>query len=38
MAFNLKINKMKVLDGEIIEMEKALSDHKPVWALLEVQY
>lgn len=30
--------KMKVLDGEIIEMEKPLSDHKPVWALLEVQH
>jgi exonuclease III len=29
--------KMKVLDGEIIEMEKPLSDHKPVWALLEVK-
>jgi len=28
--------KMKVLDGEIIEMEKPLSDHKPVWALLEI--
>jgi maltose 6'-phosphate phosphatase len=27
--------KMKVLDGEIIEMEKPLSDHKPVWTLLE---
>ena len=38
MAFNLKINKMKVLDGEIIEMEEPLSDHKPVWALLELQY
>ncbi len=29
--------KMKVLEGEIIEMEKPLSDHKPVWALLEVK-
>ena len=28
--------KMKVLDGEIIDMEKPLSDHKPVWALLQV--
>jgi maltose 6'-phosphate phosphatase len=28
---------MKVLDGEIIEMEKPLSDHKPVWTLLEVK-
>ena len=30
--------KMIVLDGEIIEMEKPLSDHKPVWALLQVIY
>jgi exonuclease III len=30
-------DKMKVLDSEIIEMEKPLSDHKPVWALLEVK-
>jgi exonuclease III len=29
--------KMKVLDGEIIEMEKPLSDHKPVWALLQIK-
>jgi len=29
------ISKMKVLDGQIIELEKPLSDHKPVWALLE---
>ncbi len=29
--------KMKVLDGEIIEMEKPLSDHKPVWTLLQVK-
>lgn len=28
--------KMKVLDGQIIEMEKPLSDHKPVWALLQL--
>lgn len=30
--------KMKILDGEIIEMEKPLSDHKPVWALLQLKY
>ena len=29
--------KVKALDGEIIEMEKPLSDHKPVWALLELK-
>ena len=29
--------KIKVLDGEIIEMEKPLSDHKPVWALLQLK-
>jgi exonuclease III len=29
--------KMKVLDGQIIELEKPLSDHKPVWALLQVK-
>ena len=29
--------KMRVLDGNIIEMEKPLSDHKPVWALLQVK-
>lgn len=29
--------KMKALDGQIIEMEKPLSDHKPVWALLQVK-
>lgn len=29
--------KMKVIDGQIIEMEKPLSDHKPVWALLGVK-
>jgi exonuclease III len=28
--------KMKVLEGQIIEMEKPLSDHKPVWALLQL--
>jgi endonuclease/exonuclease/phosphatase family metal-dependent hydrolase len=31
------ISKMKVLDGQIIELEKPLSDHKPVWALLELK-
>ncbi len=30
-------SKMNVLDGNIIEMEKPLSDHKPVWGLLEVK-
>lgn len=30
-------DKMKVLDGEIIEMDKPLSDHKPVWALLQLK-
>jgi len=29
--------KMKVLDGQIIEMPKPLSDHKPVWALLQLK-
>ncbi len=29
--------KMKAVDGNIIEMEKHLSDHKPVWALLELK-
>ncbi len=29
--------KMKVLEGEIIEMEKPLSDHKPGWALMHVK-
>lgn len=29
--------RMKVLDGNIIEMEKPLSDHKPVWALLQLK-
>jgi maltose 6'-phosphate phosphatase len=28
--------KMKVIEGQIIEMEKPLSDHKPVWARLEI--
>ena len=29
--------KVKALKGQIIEMEKPLSDHKPVWALLEIK-
>jgi exonuclease III len=29
--------KIKALDGQIIEMEKPLSDHKPVWAKLEIR-
>lgn len=29
--------KVKALDGEIIELEEPLSDHKPVWALLEIK-
>ncbi|MBT3605387.1 MAG: endonuclease/exonuclease/phosphatase family protein [Candidatus Latescibacteria bacterium] len=29
--------KVKAVDGEIIELEKPLSDHKPVWALLELK-
>ena len=29
--------KVKALDGGIFEMEKPLSDHKPVWALLELR-
>jgi len=29
--------KLKAVDGEIFEMEKPLSDHKPVWALLELK-
>jgi exonuclease III len=29
--------KVKALDGDIFEMEIPLSDHKPVWALLEIQ-
>ena len=28
---------MKVMEGEIIEMEKPLSDHKPVWAVFELK-
>ncbi len=31
-------SEMKVIDGQIIELEKPLSDHKPVWALLEVKH
>jgi exonuclease III len=30
-------SKMKALDGGIIEMQVPLSDHKPVWALLELK-
>ena len=30
-------SKLDVIDGEIIEMEKPLSDHKPVWAELAVK-
>ncbi|MCG8307933.1 MAG: endonuclease/exonuclease/phosphatase family protein [Cytophagales bacterium] len=29
--------KIRAVDGEILEMEKHLSDHKPVWALLELR-
>lgn len=29
--------KLKAADGQIIEMEKPLADHKPVWALLELK-
>lgn len=29
--------RMKAIDGNILEMEKHLSDHKPVWALLELR-
>ena len=29
--------KMNALEGQIIEMEKPLSDHKPVWALLQMK-
>jgi len=29
--------KVKALDGQIIEMEKPLSDHKPVWATLQIK-
>jgi len=28
--------RMKVIEGQIIEMEKPLSDHKPVWATLQI--
>lgn len=34
----LNTAKMQVIDGQIIELEKPLSDHKPVWALLEVKH
>lgn len=30
-------NKVKALDGGIIEMETPLSDHKPVWTLLQLK-
>jgi exonuclease III len=30
-------SKVNVLDGQIIELEKPLSDHKPVWAHLQVK-
>jgi exonuclease III len=30
-------NKVKAINGQIMEMEKPLSDHKPVWALLELK-
>ena len=29
--------KVKAVDGGILELEKPLSDHKPVWALLEIK-
>lgn len=29
--------KVKALEGDIIEMDKPLADHKPVWALLELK-
>ena len=29
--------KVRALDGQIIEMKKPLSDHKPVWALLQLK-
>lgn len=29
-------DKIKAVDGNIIEMEEPLSDHKPVWALLQL--
>jgi len=28
--------RMKVIEGQIIEMDKPLSDHKPVWATLQI--
>jgi endonuclease/exonuclease/phosphatase family metal-dependent hydrolase len=30
-------SKVAALEGQIIEMKKPLSDHKPVWALLEIK-
>ena len=30
-------NKAKAIDGNIIEMVRPLSDHKPVWALLQIK-
>jgi maltose 6'-phosphate phosphatase len=30
-------DRVKALEGGIMEMEKPLSDHKPVWALLEIK-
>lgn len=30
-------DKVRALDGQIIEMDRPLSDHKPVWALLELK-
>lgn len=30
-------SRVEALKGEIIEMEKPLSDHKPVWALLKIE-
>lgn len=30
-------NKIMAIDGQIIELEKPLSDHKPVWALLRIK-
>ena len=29
--------KVRAIDGAVIEMQKPLSDHKPVWALLELK-
>ena len=31
------LRKVRAVDGGIVEMEKPLSDHKPVWALLELK-